>query len=232
MRSLLNNPNYLLYALLFLVLYLLQFTDLEFITTSEVYEQYQVNEAEKHYGENYAKDFEDDLAELDYLEDDGLTFQDLLFDAIFVLIDTIKIPFIAFFIIMGFDLIYEIPEIKYAKVLKATIIGEMVFAIQYAIHQLILVLFYQSPTMEQIWDSEPLSLEGLIRSNFELSTILDYIVPYLDGFEVLYVLAIAWAISLMYDTKFKTIAGYVALFYLISQVMIVLFELFVFEVIL
>jgi hypothetical protein len=232
MNSLLNSPNYLLYLLLFSGLYLLQFTDLEFITTSEVYQQYQLNETEKRYGEDYADQFSDDLDELDYLDDDSLTFQDLLLDALFVFADTIKIPFIAFFIIMGFDLVYEISGIRYRQVLKATIIGEMVFGIQYAIHQLILVIFYETPTMEQIWNSEPLSLEGLIRSNFEISSLLDYIIPYLDAFEILYVLTIAYAIATIYKLRFRTIALYVGLFYLTSQVMIVLFELFVFEILL
>ena len=213
-------------------MYLLQFTDLEFISTERVYQEYQEQQELEKYGESFTDDFEEDLEELDYLDDSDMTVSDYLFDTLFVFFDTIKLPFIAFFIILGFELFFEIPGIRFSQILKATILAEFVFVLQSLIHQLILLVFYPGASMVTIIYTEPLSLKSVLGPGFEIGNIFEYFINYLDGFELLYLLFLPYLISRMYDLKYTYAFTYVGIFYIASQLLLISLEYFLFEIIL
>ena len=49
-KSVYESQSYLLYLLLFVCLLLLNFTDLEFVTTQEIYDAYQEKQVIEKYG--------------------------------------------------------------------------------------------------------------------------------------------------------------------------------------
>ena len=232
-KSVYRSSNFPLYLLLFFSAYLLNFTDLEFITTEEIYNAYQEDQVIEKYGDTYTDEFLDDLEEGDYDELSTADYlSDLAFDAVFVFIDTIRIPYIAFFLLIIFELIYPITEVRFSKLLKTVIVAEFIFIFQNLIQQVYLVLFKPDYTMEDIIYSKPLALSSLLGSNTPNEGLVGYLVDYADFFEVFYVGVLAYGLAYMYEIKFSKIVGWVLLAYVASQVFTLLLSVLIFDVLL
>ena len=177
-----QSGNFPLYLLLFVCLLLLNFTDLEFVTTQEIYNAYQEQEIVEKYGDKYTDEFLEDL-DTNY---DELTLSDYLsdlaFDSIFIFFDTLKIPYIAFFLLICFELLYRIPDVKFGGLIKAVLVAEFVFVIQHAIQQLYLLVFKPDYSMEDIIYSKPLALTSLFGAQTPQEGILAYLIEYADLF--------------------------------------------------
>lgn len=234
-RVLYQSSNWLIYLLLVITSVLLQFTDLEFITTEKVYNAFQEQKRIEKYGEGYADEFAEDLEELGYDEGEDSNqgyLWDLLFDFMFVLIESVKYPYVAFFLFIGFELFFEVRNVSFSQFLKITMVGEFVFLIQDGIQQLYLIFFVPERTMTDIIYSKPFSLKSLLGRDFSYPDYVDYVLGYLDLFEFGFVLVLAWGVTYFFRISFNNSLSRTALVYCISQVLIVLMEVFLFEVML
>jgi len=232
-KSLYSSSNWPIYAFIFICSVLLQFTDLEFVTTEKVYNAYQEQEEIENYGESYADEFAQDLEELEYDEEDDSDWNflyDLLFDAIVVSFETIKFPYIAFILLLGFELFFGVRTVTFSKLLKITMISEIVFLVQDGIQQLYLLIFIPERTMNDIIYSKPLAIKSLLGSEFEYSKVLDYFIGYFDLFEVGYILMLAWGFAYLFQQSFKSVTPKILILYSVSQVLVILLEVFIFEV--
>lgn len=227
------TSNLPLYLLLFLSLYLLQFTDLEFVTTDRVYEAYQEQRQFEEYGESYADEFQQEIDQMNY--EDETTWDyilDLLLQGVIVLIETIKLPYIAFFMLICFEMFYGIKTATFGGLLKVTIIAEMIFLVQDIIQQGYLFLFKADRSMQDIIYSKPLALKSLLGPQVDTSGFLAYVVGYLDLFELGYIMLLAYGVCHLYSQPYRRVLGWTFIFYLSSQVIAVLIEVFFLEVLL
>lgn len=231
-KSLYQSGNTPIYLLLFVSLLLLNFTDLEFITTQEVYNAYQEKEIVEKYGDKYTDEFADDLSQ-DYEE---LTLSDYLsdlaFDSIFIFFDTLRIPYIAFFLLICFEFVKIIPNVGFIKLYKTVLIAEFVFVMQHGFQQLYLALFRPNYSMEDIIYSKPLALSSILQSATPKGGFLGYLVSYIDLFVFGYVFLIAFGLSVIYSLNLSKVIGWVILAYIASQAFSVVLNVLVFYVLL
>uniref|UniRef100_UPI00404759C9 hypothetical protein n=1 Tax=Roseivirga sp. TaxID=1964215 RepID=UPI00404759C9 len=231
-KNIYNSSNTPLYLLLFISAYLLNFTDLEFVTTEEIYNAYQQDRIVEKYGDDYTDEFLEDLED-DYEEPTTSEFLgDLVFDAIFVFIDTVRIPYLTFFLLICFELLLHIPNIRYLKLFKTVIVAEFVFIVQTLIQQVYLLVFKPDYTMEDIIYSKPLALGSLLGESTPESGLLSYLIEYADLFKVAYIFLIAYGIATIYVVRFSKVIGWVFVAYIASQLFYQLLSILIFDVIL
>lgn len=231
-KSLYQSGNIPIYLLLFISLLLLNFTDLEFVTTQDIYNSYKQKEIVEKYGDKYTDEFADDL-NADY-EELSLSdyFSDLAFDSVFIFFDTLKIPYVAFFLLICFEISQIVPNANYLKLFKVVLIAEFVFVLQHGIQQFYLIFFKPEYTMEDILYSKPLALSSILKTETPESGILGYLVDYADLFEIGYVLLLALGVSIIYNVRFSNVVGWVLIAYIVSQLFTLFLNVLIFEVIL
>jgi|UniRef100_UPI004047579B hypothetical protein len=231
MNKLLEGNGVMIYFLLFLFMYLILFTKGELVTTEKIFAAYEHEKKIEKYGQNYADEFASDLEELDFLEEEELTSIDYLFYALLAFLETVKLPYITFFLFLGFELISPLDGNRFKPIFKAVMIAELVFVLQDIMQQSYLFFFRPDRTMQDIAYSKPLALKSLLGPGVSLDGYVRYVIGYADFFELFYVLVLAWALSILYQTSFKQLLPKVGLYYFISQLLLVVFLMFLFEII-
>jgi hypothetical protein len=232
MNKLLQSNSGTIYILLLLFAYLFLFVKGEYVTTEKIFDAYEQERKVEKYGQSYADEFSSDLEELDFLGEDDLTSIDYLFYALLAFLETIKFPYIAFFIFIGFELVSPIEGNRFNPIFKSVMIAELVFISQKALQQLYLLFFKPDRTYQDIAYSKPLALKSLLGSEVSLDGYIRYFISYADFFQVFYIGMLAWGLSVLFNRPFGWLLPKVGLYYIVSQLLLVSFMMFIFEIIL
>lgn len=207
-----------LLVVLFYLIYSLTINliDDEFVSTDEVYTVYMDNLASEKYNDydEYIEDFDEDLAELD-LEDDDIDWEGLMYQGLFVLIESVFSIFLVAIILYGIiDLIHNPEDFSLSKVIKPVIFGNLILTIPQLLAVIWFLFFHTDYTFEDIQAFKPLSLEGFLLSDSTPYWQATFI-SLLNVFEPAYVLVVAWGIQqLGFQTSYSKIAINVAGIYL------------------
>lgn len=215
--SALNSVNGWLLALLyFLLSFLINLTDTTFVNTDIVFAKYIQEKADSKYDANdeYIKDFEEDLNEVEFEESNSVDWEGILWDGLFILLEiALVVPLIAAMLLLGFVLQGGDSGTEFASLVKITMLSYFIFLLPDVI-SLAWFLFIQPEfRLQDLINFNPLSILNLFPST-ELPGWLYTLLRPLNLFEAGFVLSLSYGLHITFELSWSLAIKRVLLFYI------------------
>ena len=193
----------------------MNFTDSNFINTSEIYTEYLEQISQEKYNEydEYIADFEDDLSASDDMDTSFISWEDAAFDILFVLIEFLfSVPLVAGIFVLGF-LFYQKPkEVLYSDMFKITMLGNFVFLAP----TLVMIFWFSVMKQDYVFNDlihfRPFYLISLLDKDSLPKWSLGFM-NFINIYEVIFVLIVSYGISIKYSLRYNYVIGKIILFY-------------------
>ena len=215
-NQILDSNGWLVFILFLLCSFLLNFVDIEYVSTNQIYDQYFQKLTEEKYGshDEFVAGFEEDLADLDLDDEQLIDWEGLLIDMIFILVKFLfTVPLIAGLLLFGFVFERKYEHIKYEGIFRATMLANFVFLLSTVVMIIWFVFFQPDYSFENLRDFSPLHLISWIDRdlipNWSYGLLLS-----INLYELVFVLLITHGICHEYNLKFKELFSRISLVYL------------------
>lgn len=216
-----------LFILYFLVSFLVNYFNDEFVVTDELYYQH----LEQEYDEKYKgyEEFGNDLNDLEFLdESDEISFEDLFYDFLYILLHAIiTIPILAMLFSSGFFLTSDLSHVKYRAVFKAVLLSSFVFLFELIIKSLYFLFIDTDYSFADVSAFRPFHLSSL----YNTEEVASWIFPFLDLinlYEIIFLLSVSYLISYLYRKGMSYVLIVTSVTYFVANI---IWELFLFYLI-
>lgn len=217
-KQLLESNGWAIFLLYFTTAFLLNFTDLAFVSTDLVYAQFKEEITASKYDkyDDFVDDFEDELAELDLDDDEVINWEDSLVDTAFIIIEFIfSVPMVAGLFIVGFLFDRKYEQIKYAEIFKIVMLANFIFLLPSLISIFWFMVVQTNYTFQDLMDFKPFYLISLFEKD-SLPIWSIGVLNLINLYEIVFVLLVGYGLSISYPFSFKSILGKISLVYLIG----------------
>jgi hypothetical protein len=213
--TLLSSNGWLLMLLYFLSAFLINLTDTTFVNTDIVFAKYIQEKADSKYNQNdeYIKDFEEDLNEMESEESSTFDLVGILWDAFFILLEiTLVVPLIAAMIVLGFVLQGNDSGADFASIVKITMLSYFIFLFPDVISLVWFIFIQPEFRLEDLINFNPLSILNLLPT-IELPGWLFTLLRPINLFEAGFVLSLSYGLHITYGLSWPSMIKRVLLFY-------------------
>lgn len=214
--TLLSVNGWLLALLYFLIAFLLNLTDTTFVNTDIVFSKYIQEKAESKYDQNdeYIKDFEEDLNEIESDDSTTVNWGDIFWDAFFILLEIgLVVPLIAAMVLLGFVLQGNDQAVEFTSIVKITMLSYFIFLLPDLI-SLVWFLFVQTEfKLQDLINFNPLSILNLLPQDELPGWLLTLLRP-VNLFEAGFVLSLSYGLHVFYELPLSLMIKRVLLFYI------------------
>ena len=216
--TLFSFNGWLLLLLYFLSAFLINLTDTTFVNTDIVFAKYIQEKADSKYDQNdeYIKDFEEDLNEIESDESSTIDWEGILWDAFFILLEiTLVVPLIASMILLGFVLQGNDSDAEFASIVKITMVSYFIFLLPDIISLVWFLLIQPEFQLQDLINFNPLSILNLLPT-LEMPGWLFTLLRPINLFEAGFVLSLSYGLHITYELSWSSMIKRVLLFYVCS----------------